>query len=204
MWKPWTEIDWEAPRPDNNDVGTSHRRIRFTPATVNAPAALRLVDTFRSILTNGGAHIAAFTVDDVDDTAHWFFSRNRFGEYGFIEQLLKSDALATALPEVLPIDEYPMDAKFEESSALLLDGQLAGALVWGGPYGKFDGSEAEAKRVGVEVCVELIGDRYEDFRIDRSHGEWSEWFQAVAWDGTWLITDKRNQRVTLLCITDTD
>jgi hypothetical protein len=204
MWKPWTEVDWEAPRPTLDDVLTSHRRIRFTRATVNSPGALRLVDTFRSILTNGGAHIAAFTVDDVDDTAHWFLSRNRFGEYGFIKQLLTSDALTSALPDLVPIDANPMDANFEESSALLLDGQLAGALVWGGPYGKFDGSEAEAKRVGVEVCSELIGDRYEDFRVDRSHGSWADWFHAVAWDCTWVITDKRNERVTLLCITDTD
>jgi len=143
-------------------------------------------------------------VDNVDDTAHWFLSRNRFDEYGFIQLLLTSDALSSALPDLVPIDANPMQAKFEESSALLLDGQVAGALVWGAAHGQFDGSEAEAKKLGVDFCSELIGDRYEDFRVDRSHGYWSDWFGAVVWDHTWLITDRRNQRVTLLCTTDTD
>jgi len=145
MWQRWTEIDWNAVRPTADDVVASHGRIRFTLATVNSPAALRLVDTFGSVLTHdGGALLAAFTVDDVDDAAHWFFSRNRFAEYGFIEQLLTSDALATTLPPLAPVNPKPIEAKFEESNPLLLDGQLAAALVWGGPYQEFDKTQAEA------------------------------------------------------------
>ena len=205
MWRTWTEVDWNAHRPTADDVVTSHGRIRFAATTVNSPAALRLVEAFGSVLTRkGGALIAAFTVDDVDDTGHWFLSRNRFREYGFIEQLLTSDALSTALPALVPIEAEPIAATFAESSPLLLDGQLAAALVEGGPYQNFDKSQAEAKRVGVEVCKELIGDRYEDFRVDRSSASWSKWFHGTFWDGTWIITDKRSQRLTLLCLTDTD
>ncbi len=205
MWQRWTEIDWNAVRPTADDVVASHGRIRFTLATVNSPAALRLVDTFGSVLTHdGGALLAAFTVDDVDDAAHWFLSRNRFAEYGFIEQLLTSDALATTLPPLVPVNPKPVEAKFEESNPLLLDGQLAAALVWGGPYQEFDKTQAEAKRMCVEVCEELVGGRYEDFRVDRSSAAWSGWFHETVWDGTWVITDKRSERVTLLCITDTD
>ena len=40
------------------------------------------------MLTNGGALVAAFTVQDADDTAQWFLSRNRFEEHGFIRCLL--------------------------------------------------------------------------------------------------------------------
>lgn len=204
MWRPWTEIDWDAPRPTPEEIATSQARIEFTPAQVNSPAALRLIDTLRSLHINGGAHIAAFTVDRADDAAHWLFSRNRFEEYGFIEQLLTSDALASALPELLPINADLSQAGFAASSALILDGQIAGALVYGGPYRDFEGSHADAKRIGVEVCSELMSERYEDFRVDSAGGSWSEWFYQVAWDRTWILTDRRNERVTLICITDTD
>lgn len=205
MWQRWTEIDWNAVRPTAEDVVASHRRIRFTPATVNSPTALRLVETFGSVLTPaGGALIAAFTVDDVDDTGHWFLSRNRFDEYGFIQQFLTSDAVATALPSLAPVNPTQLQAKFDESDPLLLDGQLAKALVYGGPYQKFDKPQVEAKRMCLEVCEELMGDRYEDFRLDRSSTSWAHWFHGTFWDGTWVITDKRSERVTLLCITDTD
>ncbi|HVX46255.1 MAG TPA: hypothetical protein VHC49_20350 [Mycobacteriales bacterium] len=204
MWKPWTEIDWDAPRPAKRQLKASKSRIRFTPASVNSPAALSLIDTFRSLFVNGGAHIAAFTVDQVDDAAHWFFSRNRFDEYGFIDLLLTSDALVTAIPDLLPVRSDPMAAEFVSASPLTFDGSLAGSLVWGGPYRSFDGSHADAKRAGVAVSAELIGDRYEDFQIDQSHGAWSEWFCGIAWDRTWILTDCRNERVTPICITDTD
>jgi hypothetical protein len=83
MWRPWTEIDWDAPRPNVDAVMVSRSRVRFVPTTVNSEDAQLLVETFRSILTNGGACIAAFTVEDVDDAGHWFLSRNRFEEYEF-------------------------------------------------------------------------------------------------------------------------
>jgi hypothetical protein len=204
VWKGWTDLDWRAPPPRPHEVERSHDRLRFVPSTVDSPAAHTLVDTFRSILTNGGAQLAAFAVEDADETAHWFLSRNRFDEYGFVEQLLRSDAVAAALPALVPVDADPVQDLFQESSPLLLDGLLAGALTWGGAYGNFDGSSADAKKLALQVCSELMGTRYEDHRVDVSYLSWSAWFQAVVWDKTWIVTDNRHARVTLLCTTDTD
>jgi hypothetical protein len=204
MGNSWKEINWEVERPSPEDVSLSRKQLEFMQTDVTAPAALGLIETFRSLFHNGGAHIASFHVDQVDDTAHWFFSRNRFDEYGFITGLLASEAVASALPELAPIAADLAGATFEESSPLIFDGDLARTLIWAGPYTNFDGSMADAKRMGVEVSSELIGDRFEDFRLDYSHEPWSTWFKAIAWDGTWILTDQRDERVTLICITDTD
>jgi hypothetical protein len=203
MWRPWTEVDWDAPHPSLDAVTVSHSRIRFAPTTVNSEAAQLLVETFRSILTNGGAYIAAFTVEDVDDAGHWFLSRNRFEEYDFVRCLIASEGLAEAMPAVVA-EGVDTDADFRFSNPLSLDGNIAAQLKWGGAYGSFDGSGAEAKKLGAGFSGDIIGDRYDDFRIDETSDGWSPWFHAVAWDHTWVITDKRSQRVTLLCITDTD
>ena len=204
MGKPWNAIDWEADHPSLQDVSASRQRIEFQQTDVTSPAALHLVEVFRSFFHDGGAHIASFQVSGVDEIAHWFFSRNRFEEYGFVAALLTSDAMASSLPDITPVDTEMVEAAFKESNALLFDGQIAEALVWGGPYANFDGSMADAKRLGVEVCNELIGERFQDFRLDNSHEPWSKWFKGVAWDFSWILIDRRDERVTLICITDTD
>jgi len=56
----------------------------------------------------------------------------------------------------------------------------------------------------VPMPSERIGERFTDFQIACSSVGWSEWFQCPAWDGTWILTDKRNEHVTVICITDTD
>jgi hypothetical protein len=203
MWQSWTEIDWDAPRPNVDALTASRSRLRFTPTTVNSEHAHFLVETFRSILTNGGACIAAFTVENVDDAGHWFLSRNRFEEYEFARCLIASDGLAQAMPDVVE-QGVDKDTHFRFLSPLSLDGSIAAQLKWGGAYGNFEGSGADAKKLGAGFSAEIIGDRFDDFRIDETSNSWSRWFHAVAWDHTWVITDKRDQRVTLLCITDTD
>lgn len=85
-----------------------------------------------------------------------------------------------------------------------MDGDLAAQLKWGGAYNSFDGTGADAKRLGLAFSTDIIGDRYDDFRVDHTHEAWSPWFFNVAWDHTWIITDKRHERVTLFCVTDTD
>ena len=201
---PWTEIDWAAPRPGARELRRSRDAVQFIPASVGSPAVLRVVDQFRSMLANGGALAAAFTVQDADDTAQWFLSRNRFEEYGFIRCLLTAPALAETLPELYANGPLADSLDFRDASALGLDGSIASVLTWGGAYVQFVGSGADAKRMGQDFSDEIIGDRYDEFRLHISGVPWCPWFFDIAWDHTWIITDLRDQRVLLLCITDTD
>lgn len=50
----------------------------------------------------------------------------------------------------------------------------------------------------------LIGDRYEDVRVDLSHAAWTPWFRDVAWDTTIVVTDRGRREVTVLLATDSD
>lgn len=195
---------WDAPRPNDAAVERSLARLRFTAAAIISPAVLRLLESFNAMLVNGGALGATFGVHDVDEVGQWFLSRNRFAEYGFVRRLLTSEVLADAMPDLVAKGPVLGTDTFKESSPLTLDGDIARKLVWGGAYGTFAGNEAQAKALGVAVSGELIGDGYEDFRLDVSANPWSPWFWGSAWDFTWAITDLRNQRVTLIAVTDTD
>lgn len=203
MSRSWTQIDWDAPRPDTRALEVSRRALRFVPVNGQPDSATVLLREFRSLLTNGGAELAMLAIENHDRTTQWFLSRNRFEEYGFVRCLLDSTGLSAALPQV-PADALAEQDRFAESSPLTLDGEIAAQLVWGGAYGRFQGGGARAKRLGTAFCADLILDRYDDFRVDVSDGAWSSWFQSPAWNHTWVVTDRRLRQVTLLCLTDVD
>jgi hypothetical protein len=199
----WTEPDATAPLPTLDRLVSSVRRIQFVPARETPTALLNLAHTLRSLLDNGGVIVETFAVD-ADEVAAWFLSRNNFDTYGLLEQLFKSNALSRAAPALGTFDPRAASRTFDSTSALHLDGDLAGALLWGGAYQKFEGSHAAAKQLGLEVCHQMFGDAWEDIRVHQSTAAWSPWFHDVAWDHSWVITNMRTQRMTLLCLTDTD
>jgi len=198
----WTEPDAEAPLPTLDRLVVSVRQIRFVPAEASA-ALLELEQVLRSLFLNGGVVVETFEVE-ADDVAAWFLSRNNFDTYGLLEQLLKSEAVKQAAPALGSFDARAASRTFEQTSSLHLDGDLAGALVRGGADREFEGSHADAKRLGLKVCQQMFGDAWEDVRVHQSTASWSPWFHDVAWDHSWVVTDMRTQRVTLLCLTDTD
>jgi len=199
----WTEVDWSSKcSPTDRQREQSLQRVRFRPVPVAAEPVLQVADVFRTMLTNGGAHVAGFDLVESDGVAAWFVSRNR-DEYGLADRLVRSAAFAEALPEVAELGPAAATG-FERSSSLLLDGELARSLQWGGAYTHPPMSGARAKALGAAFCASLFGDRYDDIDVDHSSARWSYWFKGVAWDSTWVITDKRHRHLTVLCITDVD
>jgi hypothetical protein len=199
----WIEPDPQAPRPDADAVERSRRSITFTRVEPTAPAIDAVLAAFRSIVAHGDVFGASFAVHGDDDVSAWFVGRNRVDEYGLIEALLSSPALAEALPG---IDEgLRFDGEtFEERNAVELDGMIASALLWGGSSHSYKGRAAEAKRIGTAFSDGIVGDRYEDFRVDDSFQAWSGWFDDIAWDFTWVLTDRRAKVMTVLFVTDAD
>lgn len=204
-----TEIAPFAQRPDDAALRRSREHLRFSPASRDCPATARLVEAFRSPGGGGDAVVATFDVEQVDDVGHWFLSRNRFVEFRFTECLLRSPALALALPPLRPDDEagrtqrfHPVDSFFEASPLGLTSG-----VAWRLGFGPsrscpaLRGADApEALAAG--FVAEVLGGRYADFRVDRCAVGWSTWFRHACWDDSWMVTDKRHARVTLLCSTD--
>lgn len=202
MDESWADQDYSSWLPTDRQRRESLRRLRFEPVPVVSEPVLGLVGAFREMLTNGGAHVAAFDVTESDEVAAWFIRRNR-AEYGMADQLLRSSAFADAVPEMMDLG-HVTDTGLERTQSLVLDGELAGALQWGGAYTDPPMPGAQAKRLASAFCAALFGERYDDVAVDRSSARWTPWFKGVAWDGTWVVTDRRYRRLTVLCITDVD
>lgn len=189
-----------VPTEGQRKQSLQHLELRSVP--VAAQPVHEVVAAFRAMLTNGGAHAASFAVLESDDMAAWFVSRNR-AEFGLADRLVCSAAFAEAMPEVTKPGLAAVTG-FERSSSLILDGELARSLQWGGAYTEPSMPGAQAKKMGSAFCASLFGDRYDDIDVDYSSARWSYWFKGVAWDSTWVITDKRRRHLTALCITDVD
>jgi len=152
-------------------------------------------------MVNGGGFVAGFDIDLPDHAPNNPWIGPDRNEYPLADMLVRSPAFA--LPEVVPSGAAD-DTGFHWLSSLQLDGSLGAALWRGGAYEKFPGTPAAAKAAGAAVCASLFGDRYEDIRVDYSRAAWSGWFYAVASDNTWVVTDRRDRHMTVLCVTDTD
>lgn len=177
---------------------------RLIVAPANDERIERLLSALAATHVNGGALFASF-LSPPDPVLGWDASRNRFEECQSIERFLTSPAFREALP-ALRVDALPKSAEFEwnTENAFALDGQLGALVFWGGAYEQFAGTAAEAKKLGNDFCAALFGTRYSEVAVYRSHRPWSPWFFDIAWDATWLIIDKRERRVSLLAVTDTD
>ncbi len=202
MDESWAEQDYSSWLPTDQQRRRSLERLRFSSVGVVAEPVLELIGAFRAMLVNGGAYAAAFEVVESDEVASWFIRRNR-PEYGLVDQLLRSPAFAEAVPEMMQLGHI-LPTGLERSQSLLLDGELASSLQWGGAYTHPPMPGAQAKRLASAFCAAVFGDRYDDVAVDYSSARWTHWFKGVAWDSTWVITDRRYRRLTVVCITDVD
>lgn len=197
------EPDWEQQRPTPAEVQAMWPPLDLTSEPTPLPAVEEVLAAFRQSHVNGGALFARFTMN-LHPVLHWFGSRNRLDEMGFFEQFLRSASVHAALPELQLRENLAAAPDFKWTSAFTLDGEIAQALWFGGPYNRFSGTAREAKDLGARFCDALFGARFEEVLVYWSGRPWAPWFCGIAWDQTWCIIDKRNLHVSLLCATDTD
>ncbi|MCF4121739.1 hypothetical protein L1785_12170 [Antribacter sp. KLBMP9083] len=203
---PWNEINWNAPRPTETEMVESWTAIRWEHSPIDAPGLEAYLDAARAAF-RGRCLAGRWRAVEYPDATAWFTTRNRHDEYGLHSQLLDSAVVRTDLAELeIPaaLDRIPAGLKEEWAGALTLDGTLAALIVQGGPYDRFRGTAAQAKELASAAVHSLVGDRYEDFRVDYSGTAWTPWFWDETWDHTYVITDNGRAEVTVLCLTDTD
>ena len=202
----WADIDWDEARPEWTDIVRSHESVKYEPVDSADPRVAAVLAAINETYIHGGGVFGRFRVSQADAVFRWFASRNRFDEYDFFPHFLGSKAVREALPELQIPDPLGRDLGFEQSwsGALTLDGEIAAILVAGGAYERFKGTAREAKDLGVAFTGALVGERYTDFMVYRSHKPWAAWFCDIAWDSTWVLLDGRRGEVTLLGVTDTD
>ena len=207
MPRPWNSIDWDQPRPSLQELIASWPHLRWETRPLEDDSLQSYLDEVRRTHSNGGFLLGRWRAVEYPDVAQWFASRNRLDEYELFRLLFDSDTFREALPalDVPPrLDRVAARLKEQWAGSLMLDGAWAGLIVQGGAYERFRGTAREAKDLAAGAVHALIGDRFEDIRVDVSHEAWTPWFANVAWDHTCVLTDTRNAEITVLCITDTD
>lgn len=199
----WLEVDWKQERPSESATDWLWRSVEVQPVDGTPEALHAYMDELRRVNVNGGCFFARFQVSG-DRDFNWFATRNRWDEIAFFSRFLTHPMVRGTLPEVTKDAAFGDDIAFEWGSSLILDGELARALVVGGAYKKFEGPARAAKEMGTQVCQALFGDRYLDIEVFRYWKAWSPWFHDVAWDSTCVVIDRRLQAVSVLVSTDTD
>lgn len=165
---------------------------RYEVTGFSSPGLDALLEAIRATHANGGVLFTQVRAVDVDNPGRWFavaFSFYRTNEV--FRSLFDSSAVRTALPELLIPDPYPVTKppQFPESptGGFTLAGELASALMRGGPYIRFSGSPAEAMRLAAAGLVDVVGDLNGHFRVFQSEEPWTPWFCGIAWDHTWIL-----------------
>ncbi|MEN9621160.1 MAG: hypothetical protein RL499_1353 [Actinomycetota bacterium] len=203
----WNQIDPGEPRPSLPDLIASWREFEWEARPFRHDAMDRFLGELSRINTLGGYQFGRWRARRFPAEASWFVSRNMTTYYElfrvlFDDPLIRSDLAALQIPTDL--SNFRGTLHEERHGALMLDGMWAGLLIDGGAYAKFEGSHRDAKGLAGEAVESLIEGRYEDFRLDTSDSAWTPWFRDVAWDRTFVLTDRANAEITVLCVTDMD
>jgi hypothetical protein len=152
------EPDWNQLRPPPDEVRLMCSRISVSRTELAPEALERLLECIRKSHSNGGAHLAAFTVPP-DGVFDWFASRNRLADEHLIDSLIVPPAIREALPQIL-IPESETNTGLEMGDPFLLDGRLARTLYSGSAYTTEAGNGWEAKTLAIEVCDAIFGLRF--------------------------------------------
>ena len=207
MARSWSEVDWQQDRPTLDELIASWTSLAWERVTVEEQPLLDYAETLRGVYRNGDVLLGRWRATGATDVAAWFVSRNQLDYYElhrhlFDDPVVREDLQEIEMPE--QVGRVPAGLAEQWQGALSLDGLLAGLLVLGGAYRSFDGRAAQAKEIAARAVWALIGDRYEDVRVDLSHAAWTPWFRDIAWDTTIVVTDRGRREVTVLLATDSD
>lgn len=197
----YREIDWQFNRPDLISVARDWDRTIITPASNLDPRLTAAVDALRSTHVNGGARLAQFQIEAAP-AVRWALSRNRWNEFDLLGRFFRHQLVREALPAVSRIK--PTISAFQMEGTFTAYGRLAGWIREGGAYEKFSGSDERALSLATEFMAAVCDMRFSETSTWVNWMPWTDWFQDVAWDGTFLWFDTREGIATILMITDTD
>lgn len=171
------------------------RRWNWAQVPVSHPALDRYLEQVAATHVNGGYLIGRWRAAGdpvVVDSDHLRI---------FFDEVVRKGLPELRIPRPLTVD---LGLVHQWAGSLCLDGVLAGLIVNGGAYERYEGPASEAKALAVAAVEALTQNRFADFRVDISQAAWTPWFHDIAWDHTFVLTDFANAELTVLCVTDTD
>jgi hypothetical protein len=128
----------------------------------------RFLGRFRKSHSNGGAHLATFTIGP-DEVFDWFASRNRLSDEHLIDSLIVHPAIRDALPQ-MEIPESRANTGLEMGDPFLLDGRLGRVLYSGGAYTNAQGDGREPKILRLKSVMQCSACDSESSRYWRASG----------------------------------
>jgi hypothetical protein len=169
----------------------------------NEEKIVRLIDALRTAYSNGGALFAKFTLSD-KDLLRQHASHSGWQDSNLIDWFLRSPSLAQALPDLQHKVNGRTSIAFDLVNPFLMIGEVASCVFFGGAYRSASVSASDALSLSLGFCDVIFDSRFDDVRVFRTYGGWSDWFCRIAWDKTWVIFDKAEWTISLLCVTDMD
>ena len=187
-------------RPDFAAFAGSWSRTRLVPVAPPDPRLLALARTMAATcnLTNG-IRFAQFRIDADPELAD-YFAHNRI-EPGFFRHFFTHPDVRKAFPGLLDPRQDPLG--FCRETGPEMTAMLERAVLNGGAYRSFKGSEADARKLVADFTTAL-GDRLATAGGWLSEDAWNPWFRDVAWDRSFFWFDRGTSIATVLLTTDTD
>ncbi len=174
----------------------------FKEFRLNSPIVQRFINTFNKEFDNGGTIIHCFQVTNHQVFRELPWKEEKYETY--FNKLLSSPDIRNNITELNINDPLETEIGLKEMNSLILDGDFAITLMWGGAYSESDRDASEAKKLGQMMCDYMFQDRYSEVKVFHSAQAWTDWFHGIAWDSTWLIFDETELKLWLICMTDED
>ncbi|MFV0394085.1 MAG: hypothetical protein ACK5LC_06780 [Coprobacillaceae bacterium] len=197
------KIDWIQ-----NKQVLSHKKLWDTVSFIKEDLddiSLALINKFALTHVNGGMQIHRYRIDSNSDI-QWYIHRNRLQEIEFLKNLLSHKDLVDFRNDLdITIKNPNKDRLISYHTDIFsLVGSIARNLYQGGAYEHIECDDAW--NTAITYVEEAFQNRFDEvlFMNTSIFEEPGSWFYDVAWDYSWILVDKRYNRVTLISITDTD
>jgi len=175
-------------------------KVHYSEQPVTDPRLNAYLSELTPLYVNGRVLFRCF--QPTDSAAFQAASRHDLrGLDHLLTSFLSAPTVRLALTELQLPSKFKGSPPFHYYSAFEMEGALTVALLRGGAYKRFAGSEDEARRLA-RGFVSAIGHDYaEVFKITAA---WTDWFYDVAWDSSFVVLSQQQLKWWVLCMTDTD
>jgi hypothetical protein len=199
----WTDIEYIQSSTWYYDFD-----IDLVLASYSSPQIDTIIHAFKDLYRNGKIILSIFEPVNSEFFDQAYFNDLQGPEHllrAFLESSSVRDVLSKlAIPFEIPYPLTPMP-KYELYSYFELEGAITHLLYSGGAYTSHHYDEKVARNMSRDFVSALLpATNQKHHFIYRIYGAWTNWFDDVAWDTTFVICAPIDKRMMLFCMTDTD
>jgi hypothetical protein len=198
----YRNIDWRQERPSEASFETGWLKSHIFEIQKLDQRLEAVLKALERTLGDDNARVAQFQLD-VDSDVAWFLTRNRLPETHFFTKFFSLGVVQRRMRIAPPVSTV-IGLGFMLEGSFIAMGRLAECVSKGGPYLRFEGSDADVLQLVGGFTDAAFGNRFSDTAVYVSGKPWSPWFKAIAWDVSFFWLDKESGIATVLISTGTD